>query len=983
MEGIETGSRKNAAAWPGRTRGGALLLGILVASGVSAGVAFAQDPDPAAPADPATPNVDAAGPQELIDRGRAAFAAGDFATAETALSTFVAEYGASESAKDAVKAVTPMIAISKVGTRKFDEALEWIERAFEDPDLAPAVADELSFWKGMALMTQEKWVEAQHAFGAYWADETHDPAKRYEALVLFATLYLQQGFPLEAADFLSEQLPKIVDQAPEAASRAIVLQLYSLIEAGELDRALAVVREGYPRLGEMTQVISFQTLALQLGSRLLEEKRWRDAIACLQRIAPRERLLRYQAERKADLESRIAAGETNPAAQAMVHQWKGILQRVEREIANFEKIENFDSALRLRLATAFQGMERYREAALVMEEMLRTLPPDPVVDSASLALVQCWMEIGRWPKAVEAADLYQERFGEEGEHLATVLFLKAEALREDLQFGPAQLAYGDLVEQFPDDPVAPKATFMQGFLYLQQDDNEGALFQFDQVEKNYPDSNLVDDAFYWSGMAMSFSKDYAAAREHMESYLERFGKDGATPKYRKEAVFRIAVSTFSLAEYPEAIALLQEFAEAHPGEELTDEARLLLGDALFAEGEIDAGIEAYQQIREESVRFFEDGWFKVGKAHKLTEDFEAMRKHFEVFVQRFPESRRMPEAVYWLGWIDLQDGRPDKARDIYWKTLFRHGNRTDLTSMEDLILGLPKVYQPDGEAGREELIAELEEMRDLAETGERSTLALRCAWGRARVLERIDRERSRAALLAMAPLIDPKVHHPMISVDCADAQREVGNLLLAKELYTETRRWHPRTVYKDRIYAGLGAIAEAEGEVDEAIAFYEKFEKETAASRRLGEIQLAKARLLAGKGRTREAREAFEGLLEETSASASTKAAALLELGDLLVGEGDRRKALPYYERVYVAYGKFGELNAQAYAKRGESLEKLGMPAEALEVYRELEGRDDLRSYDEARLATEKIERLRTVVPPPSESQDGEDVETGVGGGDS
>ncbi|MCB1065615.1 MAG: tetratricopeptide repeat protein [Verrucomicrobiae bacterium] len=919
--------------------------------------------DPAAPA--AQPNVDASGPQELIERGQAAFAANDFVAAELAMETFITEYGASEEAKKAVQVFTPMVAICKVGNRKFAEALVWIEKAFADPELSPVIADELSFWKGIALMTEGQLVEAQHAFGAYWADESHQPAKRYEALVLFATLYLQQGFPLEAADFLSSQLPKVRDQAPEAASRAVVLQLYSLIEAGELDRALVVVREQYPKLSEMTQVISFQTLALQLGSRLLEDKRWYDAIACLQRISPRDRLLKYQQERKADIESRIEQHAGNPAAQSIVFQLQGILRRVEREISNFEKIENFDSALRFRLATAFQGMGRYRESALVMEDMLRTMPPDAVVESASLALIQCWMEIGRWPKAVEAADLYAEKFGETGHHLATVLFLKAEALREDQQLGKAQLAYGDLVERFPDDPVAPKAIFMQGFLYLQQDDNEGALYQFDQVAKKHSDSSLVDDADYWSGMALSFSKDYAGARDHMRAYLEKFGKGGAVPKYQKEAIFRIAVCTFSMAEYPESIHLLKEFVANYPGDALVDEAQLLLGDALFSEGDIENGIVAYQAIRPESTRFFEDGWFKIGKAHKLTEEFDAMREHFERFVQLYPDSRRMPEAVYWLGWIDTQNDRLDKARDTYWDTIALHGNRTDLTTMEDLMLALPKVYQPDGDAGREVLLKKLEDIRILAETGGRDTLALRCAWARAKVLERISPEQSRAALLATSALVDPKVHNPMITVDCADAQMEAGNRLLAKELFTEARRWHPRAIQKDRIYAGLGQIAEAEGEIDEAISFYEKFEIETAASSRLGEIRLAKARLLAQKGRTREARETMEALLADQASGTADKAAALVELGDLLVESGEQKTALPYYERVYVAYGKFGELNAKAYAKRAEQLEKLGMESEALEVYRELAGRKDLESFEEARLAPEKVRRLEAIVPQP------------------
>ncbi|MCB1080043.1 MAG: hypothetical protein KDM64_19640, partial [Verrucomicrobiae bacterium] len=233
-----------------------------------------------------------------------AYAASDFATAEAAFESFISNYGAAEETKEAVRIHTPLLAVCKVGNRKFAEALEWIDKSFADPELDPALADELSFWKGIALMTEGQLVEAQHSFGGYWADEMHQPSKRYESLILFATLYLQQEFPAEAADFLADQLPKIRDLAPEAAGRAVVLELYALLQAEQYDRALALVREQYPKLGSLTQVISFQTLALQLGSHLLEQQRWHDAIACLQRIAPRDRLVGWQQERLADIDQR-------------------------------------------------------------------------------------------------------------------------------------------------------------------------------------------------------------------------------------------------------------------------------------------------------------------------------------------------------------------------------------------------------------------------------------------------------------------------------------------------------------------------------------------------------------------------------------------------------------------------------------------------------------------------------------------------------
>ncbi len=920
---------------------------------------FAQNPPAADPANPVVAGAENEGPVELLKRGREAFAANNFAEAEQALEKFITDYGADEQAKEAARIHTPLVAISKVGLKKFDDALVWIEKSFQDPKLDPKLADELSFWKGICLMTQQQLVEAQKAFGEYWANENHQPFKRYEALLLFATLYLQQDFPDYAADFLEGELPKFRDKAPEAASRAVVLQLYSRIAAEQNEKALALLKAEYPRMDEMTQVISFQTLAMQLGAKFLEAKDWHNAIACLQRIWPRDRLLEYQNAKITEIEERITMLKSRPNTQSIIFQLEGILKRVRRELENFEKMENFDSALRLRLAMAFQGMGRYREAALVMEEMLTSMPADPVVESASLALLQCWMEIERWPKAVEAADLYVKKFGDTGKSLPTVLYLKAEALKESNQFGPAQLAYGDLVERFPEDDIAPKALFMQGFLYLQQDDNDGAIYQFDQVKRQFPKSNMVEAADYWTGMALSFTKDYVAAREHMEAYLAKYDE----PRYKKEAIFRIAVCTFSNGEYTGSIQLFEDFLTQYEGDPLADEANLLLGDAYLGEGDIEKGFAAYEAVRPQSTRFFEDAWFKKGKAMKLLEEFDRMREHYETFVAEYPTSNRMPEAVYWIGWVYSSQEQPDKAQEIYWKTIDEHGNDPDMFTMADLFSALPKVYKNDGEEGRQELLTRLEKTKSLAETRDQDTLALRATWARANLIAKNSAEMGQTGLLAAGKFADPKVHNPLITVAIADAQREAGNILVAKEMYKEIRKWHPRAIQKDRIYAGLGAIAEVEKDYSQAIEYYQKFEIETAASTGLGEIQLAKARVYQAQGQKSKAQETLEAVLETGNIPAATKAKALFDIGELLVAQDEKKKATAYFERVYVAYGKFGELNAKAYWARGEILEDLDMNREALEVYRELAGREDLSRYDEFKNAGDKISRLEPLVP--------------------
>ncbi len=80
------------------------------------------------------------------------------------------------------------------------------------------------------------------------------------------------------------------------------------------------------------------------------------------------RLLDHQQARLKDLQSKLQAAETGPRGDPYARiLFEQLISKLNREIENLRKIENFDAAVRLRLAAAYQAMRRYREAALILE----------------------------------------------------------------------------------------------------------------------------------------------------------------------------------------------------------------------------------------------------------------------------------------------------------------------------------------------------------------------------------------------------------------------------------------------------------------------------------------------------------------------------------------------------------------------------------------------------------------------------------------
>lgn len=922
--------------------------------------------------------------EELRTRADAAFRQGDFLTAEGFFLAYERDFEAetNEDIARFVKKCYALIALCRITTGRATEAEEYIAKALQHPELlSREILEELSFWDAIQNFQAGEYREAQESLGKFFQQNDFTYSRRLEALTLFGTCYVIDGYYRTAAEFFANQVPNLrrARGGRIYASRGVVLQMLSLIQSEQYDQALRLLKEEYPNLDQLTQIVSFQTLALTLGSHYMEQEDYYSAIACLQRIWPRERLLRHQRETLSELKERKEALEGNPTAQSVLFQVESEITKVQRELENFVKIGEFDAALRLRLAMAFQGLERYREAALIMEDMLQRMEISPVVESASLAVIQCWSQLERWPKAIEAAENYLQTFGDDPENrnLPQVLFMQADAMMQLQENADAEAVFKRIAASFPEHEIANKAIFMSGFCQLIQDKNDEAIRTFDEVLKKDAMSSLGQDAFYWKGMAYSFSKQYDECFGQMERYLEDYREAGL--KYESEAAFRMAYCTFCKADYEGAIAEFRQFLNdygttAPDG----DEARLLLGDALLGIGEADEGIASYASIDPASTRFFEDGYFKTGKAYKLLEEVEKMRAHYLAFLEKYPESQRMPEAVYWIGWTHVHAGDLDKARDIYWDTIRKHGDTAELFAIEELFTGLPKVYKRMGPAGMGELTRALQGLYIEADREKKTTLAVRALWADGRLKREQDRLDEASALLTrLSTLIDPEIHNPQIVADAADTLAEKGEAEEAARLYRELKKWNPISYHKARAYRGLGMIAEKAGDFDEAIRQFREYEDEAAASTDLSGIVLRRVKLELEQGKTGEAKADLEALLESPVTRTGQKAETLFLIGEILAAEKEFEKATAYYERVYVVYGKFRELVARSYYRRGEALEELGRKTAAFEVYSELASRKDLREFRESTLGSRRAEALEEFAPeeeetPAESSQPGE-----------
>jgi TolA-binding protein len=411
-----------------------------------------------------------------------------------------------------------------------------------------------------------------------------------------------------------------------------------------------------------------------------------------------------------------------------------------------------------------------------------------------------------------------------------------------------------------------------------------------------------------------------------------------------------------MRDFKTSIPELQAYLKKYPGHESNDEALVLLGDALMDQGRMEEGIAAFKQIPPDDAKFFEEGWFKVGKAYRLLEQPDKLRAHFEKFVVEHPRSPRVAEAIYWVGWTYLQAGQPEKAREVYWKAIADYGADPTVRSVDDLFPALQKLYA--GGTDAQQYLARLRDLRAGADDNKQPTLAMRALWAQALVYQKSDPARARGLLIDAAARADVSQTNPLLLADFANACAQNGQAKDAERMWHDLVKWNPRAPQKADAFAALGMLAAERGNAASALSDFERFEKETLGSLNFGKVMLVKAKLLSERGDSEGARKALEALLANQYSTGPEKAEALYRIGDIYMQVKDYARAVPYFQRIYIMHSRWHDWTAKAYLSSGEAFEGLQDVNAARKTYEEMTGLEELQAMPETVKAKERLQAL-------------------------
>jgi TolA-binding protein len=886
-------------------------------------------------AEPAPTGLVQASLPELLEQASSAFASGNFNAAAELFAAVERDYGqeADWTNGDLPRRVLPLKGFAELKSGQANAAAETLTAFLERYPDDRVQGSSARYTLAIALRQAGRAEEALERFRDY---ETQHPDGRQivlalfqEAEILFELDQLEKGFAV---------LDRIrtSDAAESLKLQARLLGVQRAIDHGKTEIASNRLLAEPWHASTMPEIAVLAFAGLELGDHLMESERYTNAVRAYRLVPPRSELIALQRERLQDLKDRMQwfGSSIEPAATSFwVNFYRGMIDRIEHQLAALEDADDYTPSLILRRAQAFLLAGRPREAWLLCEYLALDKQLGPQLrEDAHYRWILAASNLDRWEDALAIARDFVTRHPS-SERAPEVFYSMAQAHLEQRRLPEAEEVLNDLINRFPDHHLHARFLFLRGYVRTVQEHFAEARSDFGDCRALYPEGPLSLNCGLWHGLTWFFERDYKQALTELESLMPLAREHYLYP----EITYRIASTRYAQRDLDRAGKDLEGFLQEFPGHGREAEARVLLGDTLMGSGDLDRALDTFRKVPEEMETQSTYAAFQIGKILKAQENYEELSDHFEAYGARPGPPPRVSEALYWVGWAEDRMGRPGSAEPIFLDALARFGNDPEATEVMAIIKGLGRLNRVLGrEPGAFDDWIESETTSALAQ--ERFTYFARLR------LHQADRHLTAGrSYAAEALLLEIAAKAPLEALDPVALGR-VGTTLMeigapsAEDYFHRLLSTYPKSF--DRAYAwyGLGKTAYDAGDDATAVDWLDRCPAETPTHPVAPRALLIGAGAHLNLGAPERAAAGYNEILKMKSARGRLHADAL--------ATSDTARAIACFQRIYTLYQAYSDLVSEAYYRSAVLFEERGDLEAAYNSFRELA--DDQRLRDTA-----------------------------------
>lgn len=865
-------------------------------------------------------------------------------------------------------------ATTRFQAQDYGRAAELAESLEKLPSAGSVLLGEARMVRGLSLALQEKYAAAVPVFKA--AEDA--PAFRDKALLYGAMSAAQAGQTRVAIETYNRLLAGSARDRDWGEAALALIDLH--LRAGNLSdarRGLDLLRG---KLDLVDNLAGLNLLSLQLGDAFLKRGDHDGALAAFRTVSAHEVLVAEQHLRNAVLERALGRlrGLSRPSATEsdLTRRLDDRLEQAKASLAQVEKIADFDATLRYRLAVAFQERGDPWEAALLFEDIIVRFPESPERENAYLGLVRAYADADRSEKTRDAVERFthtypKSKLGPQAHYLAAQAAARQNDLERQLDFlGLAAKRHGAR-----HDYAEPMALMRANALFTLGRHAEARDVVL-AYAKSFPKGKFIEDARYLAAMADLAEGRATEAEKQIRAYLKTYPKGRFVP----DARHRLAAVAYSQQNYSIGIELCDKWLADYPATHAQrGEVHALRADALVGLGRVEEAVAAYQRalalpLSDEQLGYVLD---ELTRHHLALKNNDAAVAMWERFAAEQPEHPYVINAAYWISRIRSREGRSEEAIELVSTIIRRHVTDPDRSDVERLLVELAASLarpprrqkgEPKPEPVPGQVLFERVDQLLLAEdTKDNPTARARALFTQSEIAALRENLALRDELLGrIAATCAPDQLPPGILGKVGDSLLAQNQPELAKTFFERIVAAHPKSIFADFGYVGLGEIALREGKGDEALARFTDAIDRAGARFKQKEATLGRARAQLLLNRPDAARVLLEEVAANRAWRGEATAEALFLLGEIALRRGtadDLAKAQAHFQRIYLSYKRYPAWVAKAYLRSAETFDKLGQAQEALTTVNRFFTFRELERFPEWQKAVSLKPKLEARIP--------------------
>lgn len=803
------------------------------------------------------------------------------------------------------------------------------------------------------------------------AKAAEKPEFAEEARFLAADAYIKKGDTDKAAKTLKNAMAG-KSSGPSVLRAALQLvDLYiseeKLSDAAEMLRQLEA-SPGYPDV-----IVTVNNRFVQIGDARLSAQAYADALEAYSSVRPRSQVIAIQMARleqmralRESLEKRIAAAAkakqalprgTEERAATLV----AMIENTDKVLGELRTMEGYDATIHYRIGRCYFNMERFWPASVAFEAVANENPDsDDAPTSLFGAIVSQW-RLERPAAARKLCAIYLERHPQ-GKQFAQVAELNATLLQQQGLNEEAIAFLAPFLEKNPNLESRQKLLTLLANSRFQAGDYNAAAGDYDSLRKEFASAPEFEEYTYRRALCDFLRNDYEATTKAFDAYE----KDFPTGQFLPDIRYRRGIIQLALKEYDALIAGMRELLNDSAAQGYGGQIHTLLGDALSAKGENDAAATEYAAALktangdENVIQYSLEQATNLLRGARRWADLEALWKDF---LNQNPKHPMAMRGVAELSKLLVRANKKDEARKMLGGQVLLEIHNTRSEYVEMLISQLAGLHvpprsvkkdapAPDIEKIEGELMADL----DIPEDSRTPASVARVLFAKAELARMMrDTARNERNLNAIANNSSPDDLGPILLSMIGQYLLDKGELDKAVPLYTRLKAAFPESPFSDAAPVGLGRIALAKKDYEEALTQFDFALTRSVGGSMLKEATFGKALALKGLKRNQDAKKLFEEIVSSKEWRGAEKAGSLFELGEIAAEGGDKGAANSYFQRVYLSHGAYPEYAAKAYLRSADMLKADGQSDAAKDTYRLLIRNPKYAETPEAKVARSKL----------------------------